>query len=167
MDSDCPYQAKCVAQPLLASGLWQEPRAFHLFQLMMATLWDLSLDFKNATAVSNCVIKTTNKGWWTMKNDKQTNRRMGTFFYLLFFLLWLIGGRQFGLLVSMSSSMKKFHELRIGSIFFSTVLGMWRSTCFPNKIVFVTIRAENIVQQTSLCAHESCCKSDMSLTKTF
>ena len=57
------------------------------------------------------------------------------FFHLLFFLLWLIGGRQFGLLVSMSSSMKTFHELRIGSIFFSTVLGMWRSTCFPNKIV--------------------------------
>ena len=63
MDSDCPYQAKCVAQPLLASGLWQEPIAFHLFQLMVATLWDLS-----------------NKGWWTMKNDKQTNQRMGAFF---------------------------------------------------------------------------------------
>ena len=41
----------------------------------------------------------------------------------------------FGLLVSMSSSMKKSHELRTGSTFFSTVLGMWRSTCFPNKIV--------------------------------
>ena len=41
----------------------------------------------------------------------------------------------FGLLVSMSSLMKRSHEMRTGSIFFSTVLGMWRSTCFPNKIV--------------------------------
>ena len=127
MDSDCRKQPKCVAQPLLASGLWQEPRA---------TLWDLSLDFKNATVVSNCVIKTTNKGWWTMKNDKQTNQQMGAFFSFVVLFALIDWGSSIGLLVSMSSSMKKFHELRIGSIFFSTVLGMWRSTCFPNKIVF-------------------------------
>ena len=59
-----------------------------------------------------------------MKNDKQTNQRMGAFFSFVVLFALIDWGSSIGLLVSMSSSMKKFHELRIGSIFFSTVLGM-------------------------------------------